>query len=116
MDSGQLLGTFFSVAVEAADLDRDGDLDLFFGNAGGGQPNQVWLKDDNYVLCGDCDLDGDIDVLDALRAARLAAVLIMPGPLDFRVCDVDADADIDIIDALLTAQAAAGLPVMLTCP
>ena len=61
-------------------------------------------------------MDGDMDILDSLRAAQLAAGLIMPTPPDFPVCNVDADGDIDVIDALLMAQFAAGLPVILVCP
>jgi len=83
LDSGQRLGvakTSKSHAVKFADLDQDGDLDLFVANNG---PNQVWINlggkqkgtigefadmgqrlgdlDSWGVALGDIDLDGDID-------------------------------------------------------
>lgn len=78
---------------------------------------QMLDDEDSFdVALGDIDGDGDIDVLDALRAAQIAVGLIAAGPIDFFTCDVDTDGDIDILDALLIAQVATGLPVTLNCP
>lgn len=116
-DSGIRLGTQQGEGVDLGDVDGDGDLDAFVTNAGSPSGNTVWLNDTRSCrLCGDCDQDGDVDILDALRAAQLAAGLIAPAPIDFFFCNVYRDGDIDIIDALLMAQFAAGLPVMLNCP
>ena len=41
-DSGQTLGNEISLSVELGDLDGDGDLDAFVGNAG---PDSIWLND-----------------------------------------------------------------------
>lgn len=68
------------------------------------------------LVCGDCDGDGDVDILDALCASQIAAGLIMPTFLDMLRCDVDSDGDIDIIDSLLMARVSAGFPIMLMCP
>ena len=43
-DSGQTLGNEISLSVELGDLDGDGDLDAFVGNAG---PDSIWLNDGN---------------------------------------------------------------------
>lgn len=66
-------------------------------------------------ICGDCDGDQVLSIIDALRAAQIGAALITPTPADLAVCDVDSDTDIDVLDALRMAQAAAQLPVPLTC-
>ncbi len=81
VDSGQILGSSHSHAVELGDLDGDGDLDACVANAG--QPNRVWLNEggaqggvpgifvdsgqalgnaQSYdVSLGDLDGDGDLD-------------------------------------------------------
>lgn len=66
-------------------------------------------------LCGDCNLDGTRDVLDALVAAQVsAAIRTISGP-ERDACDVDSDLSVDILDALAIAQCAAGLPCSLSC-
>lgn len=73
-DSGQLLGLELSQGIALADLDNDGDLDIFVANTG---PNTVWINngsgvftDTNQLLgnsnsqdvaLGDLDDDGDLD-------------------------------------------------------
>ena len=71
---------------------------------------------DAQAICGDCNMDGRVDILDALHISQIAVGLIIPTPAHYLVCDVDADSDIDILDALRVAQIAAGLSVVLTCP
>jgi hypothetical protein len=73
-DSGQSLGSSYSQAVALGDLDSDGDVDAFVGNAG--QADRVWLNDGTGTLgsgqnlgssdtravaLGDVDSDGDLD-------------------------------------------------------
>jgi hypothetical protein len=78
-DSGQDLGSLFSLDVALGDLDGDGDLDAFVANyyAGSGQSNTVWLNDgsgtftdsgqylgisaSSDLALGDVDGDGDLD-------------------------------------------------------
>ena len=76
-DSGQILGRSETQAVVLADLDDDGDLDIFEGNSR--SANYVWLNDANGtfydsgqalgsndsrdVELGDLDGDGDLDAL-----------------------------------------------------
>lgn len=93
-----------------------GDVDAVFASSG--NPNELWFHDtmNCNLLCGDCDRDGDIDVVDALRAAQIANGLIMPTLTDFLACNVDDDGDIDVIDALLIARVSAGFPLTLNCP
>lgn len=57
-DTGQQLAN--SVAVE-------------LGNA---QANEVWLNDNACLaVCGDCDMDGDLDVIDSLLIAQFVVGL-----------------------------------------
>jgi hypothetical protein len=70
-------------------------------------------------VCGDCNQDGALTILDALRGAQIAAGLIVPQPIDYQYCDVNFVSPppaITVLDALIMAQAAAGLTVVLTCP
>jgi len=67
-------------------------------------------------ICGDCNLDANgPDIIDALTAAQIAALLVTPTQAQEGCCDCNADTNVDILDALLMAQAAALLPVTLTC-
>ena len=65
--------------------------------------------------CGDCDRDGQIDVLDSLKVAQHAVGLLAIDCLDRRLCDVDAGSIVDVLDALWIAQFAVALPVQLGC-
>jgi hypothetical protein len=67
------------------------------------------------TLCGDCNGDGAITILDSLAAARHAVALVVLTGVQFASCDVDRDGDVDVLDSLRVAQAAAGLSVTLTC-
>jgi len=66
-------------------------------------------------VCGDCDQDGDFDIVDALLGAQHGAGLLTIPAAALPACDVDADADVDILDALQIAQAAAGLFSLTSC-
>jgi hypothetical protein len=68
------------------------------------------------MICGDCDGNGAITVLDALVAAQIAAGITTPTPVQQALCDVQGDIDVDVVDALRLAQEAAGLTPGLTCP
>jgi hypothetical protein len=72
-------------------------------------------------LCGDCNGDMTLSILDALLAAQHAAAIVTLTGTQFSNCNVIGllepapGAVVDILDALTLAQAAAGLPVTLTC-
>lgn len=67
------------------------------------------------TLCGDCNLDGTLNILDSLTAAQHAVATISLSGAAFDNCDADTNGNVDILDALLLAQAAAGLPVTPSC-
>src|SRR3990167_9480576 len=60
------------------------------------------------IKCGDCNIDGDITVLDALETARISVGLLVPYPDQNIACDTDRSGDISVIDALTVAKAAVG--------
>ncbi len=66
--------------------------------------------------CGDCDGDGTITALDALRAAMHSAGTVLITDLGLLDCDVDRSGIINVVDALIMAQEAAGLMPGLDCP
>jgi hypothetical protein len=65
-------------------------------------------------VCGDCNGDGAVDVVDALVIAQAGVGLGGGGP-DCR-CDASGDGLLDVLDALLVAQEAVGLMPPLACP
>ena len=67
------------------------------------------------TLCGDCNGDGIVSILDALMGARHAVTLVVLTGIQFASCDVEQDGDVDILDALAIAQVSTGLSVTLTC-
>ena len=68
------------------------------------------------TFCGDADLNGVVNILDALAVAQMSAGLFTPTSLQICVSDVDGDFAATILDALRIAQASAGLPVTFVCP
>lgn len=74
--------------------------------------------DGSQTNCGDCDIDGQVTILDALAAAQIALDLWTPIDVDAWVCcDVvpPFTGSPDILDALAIMQASLGLPVLLMC-
>jgi hypothetical protein len=72
-------------------------------------------------LCGDCNGDGVVSIVDALTAAQHAAGLSLLSGTAFSSCNVlgllepDPGAEVNILDALALAQSVAGLGVVLSC-
>lgn len=65
--------------------------------------------------CGDCDLDGDVDIVDALVVAQHASQInLITGPRLLR-CDADGNGNVDINDALVIAQTASGQQPPMPC-
>ncbi|MCP3961805.1 MAG: hypothetical protein GY719_28515 [bacterium] len=65
-------------------------------------------------VCGDCDADFDVDVVDALVASQYASGLNPLTPPD--ECDVNGSGGTSIVDALLISQFSAGVISSLSCP
>jgi hypothetical protein len=71
--------------------------------------------------CGDCDVDGNVDIIDALIAAQHAVGMLVLGDNPFANCNVVGAVEpsggtaVEITDALVIAQHAAGIPVALAC-
>jgi hypothetical protein len=72
-------------------------------------------------LCGDCNQDGGVTVLDALLAAQHGVAIITLAGEAFSNCNVtgavepDPGPVVDVLDALTIAQEAAGLAPPLSC-
>jgi hypothetical protein len=123
-DSGQRLGAADTVAAALGDLDGDGDLDAFVGNARAA--DEVWLNDGlgNFsdsgqslgnadtqrVALGDVDRDGDLDAVadtnggtwvwvnDGLGAFGGAGQHLSHDPdCAATLGDVDGDGDLDLL-------------------
>ncbi len=67
------------------------------------------------LLCGDVNLDGRVNILDALIDARIYRQLITPSVFQQICGDVNIDRNIDMSDAMLIARYASGYPVTLRC-
>lgn len=71
--------------------------------------------------CGDCDANGFVNILDALRAAHHDAGLAELNDLEFSNCNVAGSlgpsfvADVSILDALAIAQYVVGLGTLECC-
>lgn len=61
------------------------------------------------ILWGDADGSGEVDLQDALLAARYALALVPASALDLDVCDVDRNGVIDLNDALYILRRAMAL-------
>ena len=70
----------------------------------------------NTFLCGDVNLDGRVDVVDALMSAQASAGVFTLGREQQRAADVNHSGFVDIIDALLISRYSSGLPITLACP
>ncbi|WP_372369894.1 FG-GAP-like repeat-containing protein [Candidatus Uabimicrobium sp. HlEnr_7] len=125
VDSEQNTGQ--SSTVSFIDIERDGDLDIIFGNDGN-QTNQVFVNDGsgNYssgssfsvgdtraVAVGDVDKDGDFDIVFANSSGQNNEVFFNDGTGNFSlsqslgtsntvavaIVDIDKDGDFDLIFA-----------------
>lgn len=73
------------------------------------------------TICGDCDGDGRLAILDSLVAAKSSAGLTALDPTAFTRCNVagllepDPGAEVTVIDALSMARYVAGLTGTLNC-
>ena len=71
--------------------------------------------------CGDCNLDGSVDVIDSLRAAQHSVGLVTLSGLAYTQCNVHGalalqpGAAVDVLDAFAIAEVAVGLNVLLIC-
>ena len=90
-------------------------------DAGADTPDTWTVVDCLTTICGDCNGDMMVTILDALTAAQHSAAITLLFGVDFTNCNVvgalepDPAADVSILDALTLAQTAAGLPVTLSC-
>lgn len=85
----------------------------------------VWVVEAcAYSVCGDCDGNARVDILDALLVAQFSAGLLAlptPGSRQFNECNVlgivfpNPAATLDILDALELARFAAGLATVSCC-
>ncbi len=78
---------------------------------------------DNQCLCGDCDGDGVVTIIDALQAARTGAGLHSLTDPYFNCCNVQGTpggmttpgTDVTVLDALVIAQVSAGYRHGMAC-
>jgi hypothetical protein len=127
-DTGQRLGNYWSNESALGDVDGDGDLDAYVGNAG---PNELWLNDGAGfftdsgqspgssgetwgVALGDLDGDGDLDAIEAKHGSGRVDLnhgdgtfywrSWLPADISHAVAlgDLDGDGDLDafMTDAL----------------
>jgi hypothetical protein len=71
------------------------------------------------VTCGDCNEDGSVNILDALRAAQHAAGMVTLTDVGFDNCNVDMGSGstvVNILDALALARHDLGLGQISCCP
>jgi hypothetical protein len=66
-------------------------------------------------LCGDCNANGTVDIVDALAGAQHSVGAMTLTGQRFTNCDVNSSGAVDIVDALFIAQASTGLAVSLNC-
>ena len=64
-----------------------------------------WLDGEWLLEDGDCDMDGEVTILDALTALRLAMNITAGGPAAL-LADVDADGEVTVLDALILLRRA----------
>jgi hypothetical protein len=73
------------------------------------------------TLCGDCNQDGSVTILDALHAAQADVGLVTLAPPAFSSCNVTGvlepapGAAVTVLDALAIASVVSGLPTLLVC-
>ena len=71
------------------------------------------------MLCGDCDNNYFVNILDALRASQVSSGLATATAVELRQCDVyphgNPDGRVTVLDALLIARYVVGLEPALQC-
>ena len=67
------------------------------------------------AMCGDCNLDSAVDMVDTLLVAHQAAGIQQLRGRQLCLGDAQGDGDVDILDALVIAMDLAGLGTGLAC-
>ncbi len=93
---------------QTPDANNDNIVDTARPIAGGSNQDRYPLVNENWTggdtsPRGDANMDGAINIIDALQVARYDAML-NPTPFDPIAADTDCDTDVDIIDALTIAR------------